>query len=61
MRFVKSERIILSQSESDTWIEFDNILSGLARGTENPETEKMVIEIQNSLQDLWNAIDLEVD
>lgn len=61
MRFVKSERIILSQNESDTWIEFDNILSGLARGTENPETEKMVIEIQNSLQDLWNAIDLEVD
>lgn len=61
MRFVKSERIILSQNESDTWIEFDNILSGLARGTENSETEKMVIEIQNSLQDLWNAIDLEVD
>ena len=61
MRFVRSEKIILSQNESDTWIEFDNILSGLARGTENPETEKMVIEIQNSLQDLWNAIDLEVD
>ena len=61
MKFVKSERIILSQSESDTWIEFDNILSGLARGTENPETEKMVIEIQNSLQDLWDAIDLEVE
>ena len=61
MKFVKSERIILTQNESDNWIEFDNILSGLARGTENPETEKMVIEIQNSLQDLWNAIDLEVD
>ena len=61
MRFVRSEKIILSQNESDTWIELDNILSGLARGTENPETEKMVIEIQNSLQDLWNAIDLEVD
>lgn len=61
MKFVKSERIILTQNESDTWIEFDNILSVLARGTENPETEKMVIEIQNSLQDLWNAIDLEVE
>ena len=61
MRFVKSERIILTQSESDTWIEFDNILSVLARGTENPETEKMIIEIQGSLQDLWNAMDIEVD
>lgn len=61
MRFVKSERIILSQNESDTWIEFDNILSEIARGTVNPITEKMVIEIQRSLQDLWNETDLEVD
>lgn len=61
MQIIKSERIILSQNESDIWMKFDNILSGLARGTENPETEKMIIEIQGSLQDLWNAMDIELE
>lgn len=61
MQIIKSERIILSQNESDIWMKFDNILSGFARGTENPETEKMIIEIQGSLQDLWNAMDIELE
>lgn len=60
MEFVKSEIIILSQNESDIWIEFDNILSGIARGTENPNTAKMIIEIQNSLHKLWNEIDIKL-
>ena len=33
MRIVRSERVILSQNENNTWIDFDNILSGLARET----------------------------
>lgn len=61
MQFIKSERIILSQNESDIWIKFNNILSGLARGTENPNTEKMIIEIQDSLADLWNEMDIELE
>lgn len=61
MRFVQSERIILSQNESDIWIEFDNILSGLARGTQNSNTKKMINEIQMSLHNLWNLMEEEVE
>lgn len=61
MQIIKSERIILSQNESDIWMKFNNILSGLARETENPNTEKMIIEIQNSLADLWNEMDMELE
>lgn len=59
MRFIKSEKIILSQNENDTWIEFSSILSGLARGTENPNTEKMIIEIQRLLTSLWDKTEIE--
>lgn len=61
MQFIKSERIILSQNESDIWIKFDNILSGLARGTENPYTKERIVETQNSLADLWNELDIELE
>lgn len=61
MRIIKSERIILSQNENDTWIALDNILSGLARETDNPETEKDIIKIQNLLNDLWESLDIEVE
>ena len=59
MRIVRSERVILSQNENNTWIGFDNILSGLARGTENPNTEKMIIEIQRLLANLWDKTEVE--
>ena len=59
MRFIKSEKIILSQNENDTWIKFGSILSGLARGTENPNTEKMIIEIQRLLANLWDKTEVE--
>lgn len=59
MRFIKSEKIILSQNENDIWIEFSSILSGLARGTENPNTEKMIIEIQRLLANLWDKTEVE--
>ena len=61
MRFIKSEKIILSQNENDTWIEFSSILSGLARETQNPNTEKAIIKIQNLLHDLWELMDVEVE
>lgn len=61
MRIIKSERIILSQNENDTWIMLDNILSGLARETDNPETEKDIVKIQNLLNDLWESLDIEVE
>lgn len=61
MRIVRSERLILSQNENDTWINFDNILSGLARETQNPNTEKAILKIQNLLNDLWEVMDVEVE
>ena len=59
MRIVRSERVILSQNENDIWIEFSSILSGLARGIENPNTEKMIIEIQRLLANLWDKTEVE--
>ena len=61
MRIVRSERVILSQNEKNTWIGFANILLGLARETQNPNTEKAIIKIQNLLHDLWELMDVEVE
>ena len=61
MRIVRSERVILSQNENDTWINFDNILSGLARETQNPNTGKAIVKIQNLLNDLWEEMEVEVE
>lgn len=61
MRIVRSEKVILSQNEKGTWIDFDNILSGLARETQNPNTEKAIVKIQNLLNDLWEVMDVEVE
>ena len=61
MRIVRSERAMLSQNENGTWIDFDNILSGLARETQNPNTEKAILKIQNLLNDLWEVMDVEVE
>lgn len=61
MRIVRSEKVILSQNENRTWIDFDNILSGLARETQNPNTEKAIVKIQNLLNDLWEVMDAEAE
>ena len=61
MRIVRSERVILSQNENNTWIGFVNILSGLARETQNPNTEKAILKIQNLLNVLWEEMDVEVE
>ena len=61
MRIVRSEKIILSQDGQYTWINFDNILSGLARETQNPNTGKAIVKIQNLLNDLWEEMEVEVE
>ena len=61
MRIVRSERIVLSQNENDIWIKFNNILLGLVRGTQNPNTEKTISEIQDLLNELWEVMDIEVE
>ena len=61
MRIVRSEKIILSQDEQYTWINFDNILSGLARETQNPNTGKAIVKIQNLLNNLWEEMEVEVE
>ena len=61
MRIVRSERVILSQNEKNTWIGFANILSGLAREMQNPNSEKAIIKTQNLLHDLWELMDVEVE
>lgn len=61
MRIVKSEKIYFSQKEADTWYDFEEILNGLARETQNPNTEKAILKIQNLLNDLWEVMEAEVE
>ena len=57
MQIVKVEQIYLSQNEANTWNSFCNILNGLERGSENPNTIKLVNQIQLSLADLWERVE----
>ena len=59
MQFVQSEKIILSQKESNTYIDFVTLLSGLARGTRNPTTEREILRIQELVSDLWEKLEIE--
>lgn len=59
MRIVKCEKIFLSQKESNIWIELDNILSGIARETQNLNTEKEILKIQELLNNLWEEMEVE--
>ena len=61
MRIVKSEKIYLSQNEWDAWIGLDHILSGLAIETENPNTKKMILKVQDLLNDLWEEMDMDIE
>ena len=51
----------MSQDELYTWTEFEGILLELARETQNPNTEKAILKIQNLLNDLWEEMDVEVE
>lgn len=57
MRFVKCEKIYLSLEEQGVWNNFDQILEGLAQGTENPVTENLVCKIRSLLDDLWDEVE----
>lgn len=57
MRIVKCEKIFLSQNEADTWRSFDQILEGLYRGCENPDTINLICDIQSLLVDLWEEVE----
>lgn len=57
MRIVKEEKIYLSQNEADVWNNFDIILEGIERGSENPNTTKLINKIQCLLSDLWEVIE----
>lgn len=57
MRIVKEEKIYLSQNEADVWLNFHRILEAIERGSENPNTIKLALEIECSLADLWQKIE----
>lgn len=57
MRVVKCEKIFLSQNESDTWTNFENILEGLERECECPDTINLINKIQSYLCDLWEEVE----
>ena len=57
MRIVKCEKIFLSQNEFNTWSNFYQILCGLERGSENPNTKNLVCKIQSLLDDLWEEVE----
>ena len=59
MRFVQSEKIILSQKESDIYCDFVNLMSGLARGTKNPNTERQLLKIRELISDFWEKLAIE--
>ena len=57
MRIVKCEKIYLSQDEADIWDNFEQILNGLERGSENPNTKNLICKIQSLLNDLWGEVE----
>lgn len=57
MRFVRSEKIFLSMEELGVWNNFNQILDGLERGSENPDTKNLVCKIQSLLDDLWEEVE----
>lgn len=57
MRIKKCEKIFLSQNEADTWTKFEQILEGLEKGCENPNTLSLVARIQDLLNDLWEEVE----
>ena len=61
MRIVRSEKIYLAQNEWNAWVGLDHILSGLVMETENSNTKKMILEVQELLNDLWEELDVEVE
>ena len=57
MRIVRCEKIFLSQTEANTWTKFEQILEGIERGTENPNTSELINKIQSLLSDLGEEVE----
>ena len=57
MRIEKKERIFLSQAEADTWTEFNQILEGIERESENPYILDIIGEIISHMSDLWEEVE----
>lgn len=57
MRIVKCEKIYLSQNEATTWAKFNQVLDGLAQGSENPNIFERVSAIQSLMYDLWEEVE----
>lgn len=57
MRIEKREMIFLSQKETDTWTEFQEILEGLERNSNNQNVLYHVSEILGHMLDLWEEIE----
>ena len=57
MRIKKCEKIFLSQNEANTWTKFEQILEGLEKECENPNTLSLVARIQDLLNDLWEEVE----
>lgn len=57
MRIVRCEKIFLSQNEADTWTNFEQILDGLKRESENPNIVDLVSKILSLSNDLWREVE----
>ncbi len=57
MRIEKREEIFLSQKEGNTWTEFQEILEGLERNSNNQNVLYHVSEILGHMLDLWEEIE----
>ena len=57
MRIEKTEMIFLSQKEADTWTEFQEILEGIERNSNNQNVLYHVGEIIGHMLDLWEEIE----
>ena len=57
MRIEKTEAIFLSQKEANTWTEFQEILEGLERNSNNQNVLYHVSEILGHMLDLWEEIE----
>ena len=57
MRIEKTEAIFLSQKEAKTWTEFQQILEGIERNSDNPNVLYLTNEIIGHMADLWEEIE----
>lgn len=57
MRIEKREMIFLSQKEAETWTEFQQILEGIERNSNNQNVLYYTGEIIGHMADLWEEID----